>query len=238
MLFILKKEKMKGYIYKHTAPNGKVYIGQTIQSIYNRFLNGKGYCRCKLFYKAIQKYGWNNIQHEILFEIEGSKETVITELNKKEKEFIELYKANDNNYGYNLRSGGDNSTHSELSKVKMRQCMLGKHLSEETKHKISISHLGEKNANFGRTKEKHPMFNKHHTEEAKKKISEGLRGSKNYQSINYKLFDKNNNLVAIGNSYELNLQGYCGCYRHCSSKNHSIKYVKDKYGNKYTVERG
>lgn len=48
-------------IYLHrNKSNGKVYIGQTIQSIENRWKNGNGYKPCTYFYKAIQKYGWEN----------------------------------------------------------------------------------------------------------------------------------------------------------------------------------
>lgn len=29
--------------------------------------NGEGYKPCLLFYRAVLKYGWNGIKHEILF---------------------------------------------------------------------------------------------------------------------------------------------------------------------------
>ena len=46
-------------IYLHRNKiNNKVYIGQTIQPVENRWKNGNGYKTCSYFYNAIQKYGW------------------------------------------------------------------------------------------------------------------------------------------------------------------------------------
>ena len=53
-------------LYKHTTPNNKVYIGITHQNVKKRWQNGKGYISNKYFYKAIQKYSWENIRHEII----------------------------------------------------------------------------------------------------------------------------------------------------------------------------
>lgn len=74
--------------------------------------------------------------------------------------------------------------HSESSKEKLRLANLGKHLSEETKKRISLSLSGENHPMFGKhlseeTKEKlrivnlgkrSPMLGKHHSELTKKKL--------------------------------------------------------------------
>ena len=44
-------------VYKHTAPNGKVYIGITSADVKDRWKNGYGYYRNEHFFKAITKYG-------------------------------------------------------------------------------------------------------------------------------------------------------------------------------------
>lgn len=53
-------------VYKHTFPNGAVYIGKTNMSPEDRWLNGWGYKNCPLMFNAILQFGWNNVQHEIL----------------------------------------------------------------------------------------------------------------------------------------------------------------------------
>lgn len=55
-------------VYKHTTPNGKVYIGITGNEPRKRWNNGNGYRGNKHFWNAILKYGWDNIAHEILFD--------------------------------------------------------------------------------------------------------------------------------------------------------------------------
>lgn len=89
-------------IYKHTFPNGKVYIGLTKQEPRLRFKNGKGYEHCPLMYNAIQKYGWNNVVTEWLHE---GIETV-QEAGTLEMKLIKEYQSNKKEYGYNLAHGG------------------------------------------------------------------------------------------------------------------------------------
>lgn len=89
-------------VYKHTAPNGKVYIGITSRSPSKRWKNGKGYELCTAFNRAIQKYGWNNIEHEILLS-DLDKETACAE----EQRLIKLYDSTNPECGYNLTSGGE-----------------------------------------------------------------------------------------------------------------------------------
>lgn len=113
-------------LYKHTFPNKKVYIGITCQDPKIRWrADGSGYKKNPLMWKAIQKYGWNNIQHEILYE-NLTEETA----NTLEIDLIAKYQATDPNYGYNLLSGG-------------LVCSGWKH-SEQTKQKLSKNHLGKR----------------------------------------------------------------------------------------------
>ena len=124
-------------IYKHTSPSNKVYIGITQQKIHKRFQNGMGYKHNKYFSKAIQKYGWNNFKHEILFD-NLSKEEVF----KKEIELIAYYKSNNREFGYNLSSGGEFNVPSEDGIKNLIKINTGKRLSKETKSKISQTQKG------------------------------------------------------------------------------------------------
>ena len=48
-----------GFIYCYTSPSNKKYIGQTIKSLKERAKNnGNGYLNCTIFFRAIQKYGF------------------------------------------------------------------------------------------------------------------------------------------------------------------------------------
>ena len=128
-------------VYKHTFPNGKVYIGITCMKPEHRWKkNGKGYLEKKndnycqpLMAYAVLKYGWKNVKHEILFE-NLTKE----EAEQKEIELISYYKSNQKEYGYNISNGGNCiGTHSDESKKKMSKSRKGRIFSEEHKKKIS-----------------------------------------------------------------------------------------------------
>lgn len=92
---------MSYYVYKHTAPNGKVYIGITQQRPTKRWGSGANYDYNTHFINAIKKYGWNNFTHEILFQ-DLSKEDALA----KEKELIQLYDSSNRKKGYNISPGG------------------------------------------------------------------------------------------------------------------------------------
>ena len=103
-------------IYCHLNKiNGKRYIGQTKTSVQKRWgHNGYEYTHKSPnspFAKAINKYGWDNFEHQILFE-NLTKE----EANQKEIELIALFKSNNENYGYNLTAGGSSNTLNEEQK--------------------------------------------------------------------------------------------------------------------------
>lgn len=96
-----------GYIYRYISPNGRSYIGQTTTSLYKRSgKRGKSYRGCKVFYNAIQKYGFENFTVEILGEYP------INQLNKKEAEEIYKYNSLIPN-GYNIKDGGQNTSRKE-----------------------------------------------------------------------------------------------------------------------------
>lgn len=110
-------------VYKHTAPNGKAYIGITKTSIERRAnYNGSGYKACPAFYSAILKYGWESFKHEILF-------TGLTQeqAEKKEIELIAELRTNRPHNGYNIENGGNiTGTHSEETKRKMSEAQKGR----------------------------------------------------------------------------------------------------------------
>lgn len=91
----------KYHIYRHTTPDGKVYIGCTCQNPEARWgKGGENYQSNKEFWCAIQKYGWDSIEHEIL-RVELDRQTALA----LEYEYIHQHKATNPDYGYNHISG-------------------------------------------------------------------------------------------------------------------------------------
>lgn len=130
-------------IYRHISPSGKVYVGVTSQKDVNkRWRYGCAYRTSLLFQKAINKYGWKAIKHEILFE--GLLESKAKQL---EIDLIRHYK----NLGisYNITDGGDGHlgctwVPSEELKAKWSKQRKGRKLTQEWKDKLSLSLKGRK----------------------------------------------------------------------------------------------
>lgn len=102
----------KWLVYKHTFPNGKSYIGITCKDPKDRWRNGEGY-KGQRVYRAIKKYGWNNIKHEILEE-----NLTIEQANEREKYYIQKFNTfiySKNTKGYNCTLGGDGTCETPLS---------------------------------------------------------------------------------------------------------------------------
>ena len=143
-------------VYVHINKiNGKLYFGQTGQeNVKDRWDSGHGYKPCVAFNRAIEKYGWDNFEHIVLFE-----NLSLEMANIIESELIKKYETTNGVYGYNITSGGSNYKMSERTKEKLRMKAVGRTHSDESKEKIR-KYL----------RENHPMQGKHHSEETKKKM--------------------------------------------------------------------
>ena len=127
-------------VYKYTSPTGKVYIGQTCQTLLERSkLDGSGYKKSVGFYNAIQKYGFDNFKKEILKDNLTSNEA-----DYWEKYYIRKYNAMDKNYGCNCREGGSHGLWSDDIKRKISESHKGKHLTEDHKNNLAKSSIGKK----------------------------------------------------------------------------------------------
>lgn len=166
-------------IYKITnLINGKCYIGKSLdvekRLKEHRELSPKS--RPYLI-NAIKKYGIQNFLFEIL------EESTIEKYGEREEYWIKYYNSLSPN-GYNLTTGNE------------KKC--GWHHNEETKKKISKSHIdanyrGKRNKNYGKTRppevgekvsktlkirmlgENNPFYGKTHSEESRKKISDSVK---------------------------------------------------------------
>lgn len=135
-------------VYIHTFPNGKVYVGITCTAPERRWrADGSGYRKQPVIYHAIKKYGWENVNHEII-----ASNLTKDEACKFEMLLIDKLKSNQHEFGYNVDNGGQTSgSHSPETLEKMRKSMLGeknhnygKDFSKETREKLSLSHKGKK----------------------------------------------------------------------------------------------
>lgn len=147
----MKKEIIQentGIIYKATFPNGKMYIGQTFKGLERR-KQGHKTASEKIektynfpFYRAIRKYGWDNIQWEII-----DTGNTIEELDEKEKYWIKqlnTYINCKNSQGYNATIGGqqglrtNNFTIEELEEI--GKDYLSGMTKDEIQQKYHIEH--------------------------------------------------------------------------------------------------
>lgn len=90
-------------IYMHVnKKNNKKYIGQTCQDPERRWRGGEGYKDSPRFWAAIQSYGWDGFEHIIL-----ESNLNYQQANERECYWIQYYKTQEEQYGYNLTPGGN-----------------------------------------------------------------------------------------------------------------------------------
>lgn len=113
------------YVYVHTVPNGKIYIGYA-KDISTRWNNGEGYITNRPFYKDICSYGWNNIKHEIIAQYSEKEKA-----EKLEAVLIALLKSENDDYGYNQTSILNDAYKLYVSRIPSAGISLEKAISED-----------------------------------------------------------------------------------------------------------
>lgn len=129
-------------VYMHISPSNKCYIGITSQPLDIRWNEGKGYKYQKYFYRAIQKYGWDNFQHICLFTGLSFDDASFIE-----KDLISKFNSNNPKYGYNLTNGGEGISGYHLTKEQLKrhsEVSKGRKHTQATKDKISRLNTGRK----------------------------------------------------------------------------------------------
>jgi group I intron endonuclease len=162
-----------GYVYIiRNKFNGKVYIGQTIQCVKERW-------RCHIkdtrqgvrlrLHNAIRKYGPDAFDVAILHHA-FSKE----ELDDLEKRSIWSHDSCNSQEGYNISLGGNGSgCVSEETKRKISNANKGRSHTEEAKKKMSIAKKGCVSPNKGR------KFSAEH----RRRLSEAHKGNKSRAKV-------------------------------------------------------
>jgi group I intron endonuclease len=139
------------YLIKNKL-NNKCYVGQTIRTLQKRW---KEHCdsnrKGSVINSVILKYSPDNFEITVIVETDNDK------LDELEVKYIKEYNSLYPN-GYNIQTGGNlNKKHCKESREKMRLSKLGeknhnfgKHRSDETKKKISLSKIGKNHHFFGK----------------------------------------------------------------------------------------
>lgn len=166
---------LKFYVYRHENKiNGKSYIGITSKKHPNyRWQNGEGY-KDQIFYRAIQKYGWENFTH--IIEAES-----LSEKDAKELEVQLILKYKEGGKCYNITNGGDGRLgipmHENTRKALLK-ANTGRICSEETKKKISESEKGKHCSEENKELYRNLYTGKKLSEEHKEKIRLNNKQSK------------------------------------------------------------
>jgi len=153
-------------IYKITClVNNKVYIGQS-KDIIRRLSHHKTLLKHNKhsnehLQSAHNKYGLDNFTFETL------EECIEDDIDLREVYWINIHNSTDRTVGFNIQVGGCiTKSHSDESKIKMSHSHMGKKLLEETKTKIGNANKGENNILYG----------KHLSDEVRYKISQSKKG--------------------------------------------------------------
>lgn len=172
--------------------NGKIYIGQTIRTLKRRIIeHSKANPNCNIhFHNALKKYSIENFRWQVICICPD-----INSLNEQEQYYIALYDSI--NSGYNLTSGGLNYI-----------------VTDETRKRIGIAKLGNKNPMYGKhrsdkTKEKIRQTARNMSDETRQRKSEVQKGKNNsfynkHHSIKTRLMMRESRLKYLNKKQQLN----------------------------------
>ena len=205
--------------------NGKVYVGKSEISLEKRKeQHFKLLVKNNHYNKYLQR-AYN--RNPASFEFEVIERCDLKTCNEREIFWIDKLKSSDSEFGYNLTLGGEGGKPNAVTLEKIRKASTGRKHSqytkdlisninrgtkrtEEEKNKISLSKIGKKPWNFGKTGiyseetikkmsisqkiasarnpnngEKNGMFGKRHSEETKLKMSKSRSGNNHCRYIDF-----------------------------------------------------
>lgn len=219
-------------VYQHKNKlNGKMYFGITSKNPIERWgSNGANYKSTPHFYSAIQKYGWDNFEHNILRENLTKEEACSIE-----KEFISRYKTQDRRFGYNVLEGGQASVLHKEVREKMSVSMLGNKngfghpCSEEKKKKISDVQKGKKLSDEHKSKLSEAAKKRHVpcSEDKKKVLSQNYPNKRKIYCVETNtVYSSVQECARQLNLYATNISKVCNGIHHTTGGYH-LKYYDD-----------
>lgn len=175
------------YLYKITnISNNKIYIGQTIDAS-KRWGAHLSFAKNpektgQYIHRAMAKYGSINFIYEIIASCKTQEDA-----NEVESLLISQYNSRDQEFGYNIKPGGNTAPHSEETKQKLREATLrqieekghpaqGTKRTDESRAKMSAIQQSKDNESIYNEEVRQRMSEAHighlDTEETKQKKSE------------------------------------------------------------------
>ncbi len=169
-------------VYIHTFPNGKKYVGMCKSSPMRRWGTvGRNYKKHPVMYAAIQKYGWDNVAHEIVASNLTQEEAL-----RMEESLIAQYKTFPPSlgFGYNCTSGGESRLPTDEERKMTSERSKKWWENPENKERMRAIRTGSKRDYSPELRkqigEMLSSFNrgKHLSEDHKRKISDSEKGRK------------------------------------------------------------
>lgn len=155
------------YLYVHTLPNGKRYIGVT-DRIEKRWNHGRGYFENEDFTRDINRYGWDNIRHDI---IDSFTEREVAE--HFEQLYTILFDSENPAFGYNKTKWRESLLKKYEEKISVAELDLGKEQDKEPEQR-NIFDIYQKSYDAGNELINQWILNEKHRQVVKDRLLNGL----------------------------------------------------------------
>lgn len=176
----MRKNKTTGIYCIENLSTHKKYIGQSV-NIEERWYKHKKALNDNCHDNQYLQNSWNKYDSEdFVFSI--IEECPLEKLDEKECYYIELYNTLDRNYGYNLKTGGQNggAIVSEEIRDKMssilKETFANNPELRSQKRELALKQWSNPEIKAKITGENNGMYGKTHSEEAREKISKTHKG--------------------------------------------------------------
>lgn len=191
----------KYVVYIHTNMiNNKVYIGITCQKPeYRWHKDGSGYKDNQHFWKAIQKYGWENFRHDIVFKGLTKEQACETEI-----KLIKEKRANNAEFGYNIGRGGE-GIDPEITATLWKRKGYRKFASERMREAWKDVSKRKRRSNAAKERWSDPDF--------KSKVRESIKQSCRSSVKCVETGETFSNICDAENKYNLNHSNICRAIR-------------------------